>query len=513
MTTAAKAFIATPFGMVIAAVALGLAALKAAFTGSEEGQNKFTKIMAVINVVLGNFQDLLADLGESIIEVFENPGESLKKFGDLIKDNITTRFDGILNLIPNLAKAVEALFNRDFAGAAKIASDSVGKVFLGVESVTDSLSKAKDAIVDFGKQTAIEVGKSNKVEDDRAKAAILARNLIVDGAKIEAEIAELRLKAKTKDKFSAEERKGYILEAQELQDKLLAKELKVLTLRRDAQIVENSFSKTNIENENKEAEAKAAVSQVETERLNQQRATQIELNKLTIELGKDELQLKKAQIEAELILVKEGTSREYELRLQLINESLEIELQTAGDNLLAKNILEQEAFNERLKLEKEFNDEKADLEEKEKVKSDKASSDKIKSDKKEKDAAIKKEKDILENKKKQREQDLTNLGTILGKGELVQKAFALKEIGIDTGKAIASLTASSEANPANGVTFGGAGIAQFLSGLLRIGANIASAKALLSGSTSVPTSSGAGDGGGMARSVSGSAGMANVNAS
>ena len=91
-------------GMAIAATGLGLlvltiAALAAAFKGSEEGQNKFAKIMAVIGVVTGNLMDLLADLGEKIIWVFENPKKALDNFGNALKTNIINRVNGMLELI------------------------------------------------------------------------------------------------------------------------------------------------------------------------------------------------------------------------------------------------------------------------------------------------------------------------------------------------------------------------------------------------------------------------------
>ena len=62
---------------------------------------------------------------------------------------------------------------------------------------------------------------------------------------------------------------------------------------------------------------------------------------------------------------------------------------------------------------------------------------------------------------------------------LIQKTVALAQIGIDTAKAISSLTASSSANPANAISFGGAGAIQFATGLLTIGSNLAQAYSLL----------------------------------
>lgn len=61
-----------------------------------------------------------------------------------------------------------------------------------------------------------------------------------------------------------------------------------------------------------------------------------------------------------------------------------------------------------------------------------------------------------------------------------KKIATLAQLALDTASAISSLTRNSEANPANAVTFGGAGIAQFIAGIARITANIAKAKAVLS---------------------------------
>ena len=76
--------------------------------------------------------------------------------------------------------------------------------------------------------------------------------------------------------------------------------------------------------------------------------------------------------------------------------------------------------------------------------------------------------------------------------EKFNKGMALVQIGIDTGKAISSLVAASQSNPLNAVTAGGAGIAQFATGIIQIATNIAKAKQIL---TSGGTPSGGGGGG------------------
>lgn len=66
-----------------------------------------------------------------------------------------------------------------------------------------------------------------------------------------------------------------------------------------------------------------------------------------------------------------------------------------------------------------------------------------------------------------------------GEQVAAQKIATLAQIAIDTASAISSLTRNSEANPANAVTFGGAGLAQFIAGIARITANIAKARSVL----------------------------------
>lgn len=61
-----------------------------------------------------------------------------------------------------------------------------------------------------------------------------------------------------------------------------------------------------------------------------------------------------------------------------------------------------------------------------------------------------------------------------------QKLLTVAQIAVDTAKAISSLTANSQANPANAGTFNVAGALQFAAGIAQILANIAQARSVLS---------------------------------
>jgi len=271
----------------IGALAIAVLAVGRAFKDSEEGQNKFAKLMGVIGAVVGNLTDLLADLGEKIISVFENPKEAIKSFSKLVKENISNRLEGLTELIPKLGAAINLLFKGEFVEAGKVAGDAIAKVTLGVEDFTDKVIEAKDAVVEFGKEQVREGNAAAKVADMRAKAEIEERKLMLQKATLENKIANLRLKSREEDKFGAEERKQALLDAQKLEDILLEKETKVLKLRADAQTLENTFSRSNKENLNEEARLQAAVIRQQAARTNSQRQTQRELNRLNKEISAD----------------------------------------------------------------------------------------------------------------------------------------------------------------------------------------------------------------------------------
>jgi len=321
------AIIATGIGALLIAVT----ALGQAFTRSEEGQNKFAKILGVIGSVTGNLLDLLADLGENIISVFENPKQAITDFANLIKDNIVTRFEGLINLIPNLGRAVEQLFKGNFKEAGKIAADSVGKVVLGVDSVTDSVDNAINSVKEFGKEISDDAAAAAKIADQRANAEKKARDLIVERAEAERKIAELREKAVNKDKFTAQERIKFLEEAGRVSDELAAKEVEVAKLRLEAKQTENALTKSNKDDLNEAAQLEASVIQLETQRLNLQKRLSTELltsrREVTAEEKADlkELSdLKKTLRDAEA--VSEQEKRELEL----------IKIQEHYDNLIAQ---------------------------------------------------------------------------------------------------------------------------------------------------------------------------------
>jgi hypothetical protein len=234
-------------------------------------------------------------LGSAIISVFENPKKAIQDFTKLIKENIINRFEGMLQLIPKLGEAVNQLFKGNFSEAGKIAADAVGKVTLGVESITASISNATKAVVTFGKEINEEAKLSQKIADDRAKADKIDRKNTVDRAKANQRISELRFKAEQRDKFSAEERVEFLKEASKLEEETTNKEIEAARLRFEAKKLENSLSKSTKEDKDEEARLEAQLIQLTTSKLNLQKRLQTSITTFQNEVNAK----KQAEIKAE----------------------------------------------------------------------------------------------------------------------------------------------------------------------------------------------------------------------
>ena len=255
----------------IGALLLAVVAVGKAFTSSEEGQNKFAKIMGVIGSVTGNLVDMLANLGENIISVFENPKQAIINLKNLIVENITNRFEALIDTVGFLGSAFKKVFSGDFSGAmddAKKAGSSYVDTLTGVK---DTLNKVTEGVKEMSNEITKDAKAAANIADQRAKADKLDRKLITERAEANRKRAELLDKAAQKEKFTAAERIKFLEDAGKIEDDITAKEIKAAQLRYEAKVVENSLSKSTKEDLDKEAELKAKLINLETAKLTKQK--------------------------------------------------------------------------------------------------------------------------------------------------------------------------------------------------------------------------------------------------
>jgi hypothetical protein len=205
------AIIATGIGALI----LAIGAVGAAFTNSEEGQNKFSKIMMQIGVVTGNVIDILANLGKGIMslaKIFSDPAAALQGF----KDGIGDAVNGIKN---------------------------------------------------FNEETKKEIKLAGKLADQYAEADRAERALLVSRAKANRDRAELLEKAIDKENFTTAQRIGFLEEAGALEEKITNQEIQAARLRFKAKQQENTLSGSTKEDLLEEEQLRARLIDLETAKL------------------------------------------------------------------------------------------------------------------------------------------------------------------------------------------------------------------------------------------------------
>lgn len=202
------------FKIALAATGIGLfvvaiGTLIQYFSSSEEGQNKLSKATKQFGVIIGNLGDVVSNFGELLYNVF------------------TGNFD----------------------------------------EASKAFDQFSDSIKNFGKETREEIKLAGDLADRIANANKRERELLVERAKVNVEINKLKTKAAEVDKFTAQERINFLLQAAALEDEITKKEVDLASTRRDIKIEENSLSKSKKEDLDEEARLTADVIALEEQRL------------------------------------------------------------------------------------------------------------------------------------------------------------------------------------------------------------------------------------------------------
>ena len=270
----------------IGAFAIAVVAVGKAFTNSEEGQNRFAKLMGQIAVVTGNVFDILEDLGKSII---------------------------------NVSKLFANFFTGNLVGAKEAFDDL--KVSIG-----DTVEGVKN----FGEETRKEIAQAGKLADERARANKLERDLLVQRAEADQKRAELLEKAVDRENFSTQERIAFLQEASALDEEITNKEIQLAQIRLDNKKLENSFSESTKEDLEEEAQLQAELIGLETARLSKQKEVTSQVialkneekaaNEAASKAAQDEINAQQAALdsflsaEREAIAVSEDEKRELQIQ-------------------------------------------------------------------------------------------------------------------------------------------------------------------------------------------------------
>lgn len=339
MTAAGLAFIASPIGLVLAGLALALGAVISYFKGTEEGQEKLTKITAVASAVWGKFQDIVTGLGKAIVGMFENPIEAAKSFGKIIQTFVMNRIRDLLSGIRGLGNAISLLFQGKFSEAGDAAGKAFGDLHAAINPVAGAIRDNKDAIDEFidGLEESAKRGK--EIGDLLNAIYREETRLIRENAELERKTSLARLKSREQDLFTLSQQIDFLEQANDAIVQQSKNEVALAKMKLRAHQLEMQNSENRREDYRKEAELQAAVLQAETRSMTQRRRLVRELNTLRKQQRDEEIK----QEEERLSRLSDISKAEAELEIQKLKNR-------------AKNA---ETLEEQFEFEREIEEERA----------------------------------------------------------------------------------------------------------------------------------------------------------
>jgi hypothetical protein len=175
---------------IIGLIAGAINLIKDAFMSNQKVMDVFNTVMGTISTVIRDFFNFIFDNAGKVVdffkEIFENPAESIKKLGDLIKENLIERFNSLLDTFGYLGEALSKLFTGDFSGAwdsvKKAGKESID-IITGVNNTVDRTVEAVNKAVDA-------VGNYVEKIYDQNKALVEAQNQAKLAAANQARLSE-----------------------------------------------------------------------------------------------------------------------------------------------------------------------------------------------------------------------------------------------------------------------------------------------------------------------------------
>lgn len=476
------------FGLVLKGLGIGL--IIKAFQWFTETLGKNQRVVDAVNtafnflsLVFNDFINLVLDnvkpVADSFKAIFENPKESIKSFGESIKNNIIERFNSFLEMTSHLGKALMHLFKGEFKEAVNSAKEAALEsvdMFTGVDDsarkIANGVSEMGSAIADYTKRNW-QAAKSITALEKASRTAVVEQQRLVEVYDRQAEkLRQLR----DNDLESIDARikaNNDLAEVLDKQEKAMLGAANAQIAAAQAQVALNNSDENRVALIEAQANKEGVLAQIEGFRSEQK------MN--AIALQKEQMQLEERAIEAkDNLLIKEK-----EFNASLIEDDKK-RLDAEREILEQEKIIEQERLQNKVNSYKEGTMARLEAEIELKTRMQEIGQAIIQNEKDRAALEVQVEKEKEEAKATAREQAaesinaFSNLVGEIGQSVLKnQKAQALIQVGIDTASAISSLVKMSQANPANAVTAGGAGIAQFAAGILQIGTNMAKAVNIL----------------------------------
>lgn len=303
-----------PIGLLIS----GVVALFAAFSKTEKGAKFFKIALAVINTVFETLVGSVGTLAEDLIDVFNNPTESLKNFANLVENYVLSKVDILIDMFGFLGDVIKKVFEGDFDGALESAKKA-GEAYIDANPFVDLFEASADAAGDLTKKIIENVDATITLENQNyaLQRSMLATQKQI--AKLEGQEAQLQKQAEDstlsfQDQAKAQEELQKVQEQRfKKQESLISDEISIInqrfaiakknnqdTLEIQRELTEKTKELIGVRNE-------AALSETENLQISRQRNQDIWEQELDfiIDVGEKEVEIYKKIAEDESLSIEE----------------------------------------------------------------------------------------------------------------------------------------------------------------------------------------------------------------
>jgi len=460
-TKAALAFIATPIGAVLAAVAAVLGAVVQYFQRTEEGGDKLAVAMAYLSGTFEAILDVVGGLGKLLFDVFVTwfnvIATQFKINGLVMKEvilGLNVAYQKVFGSVEDYDKAQQELADNtdEIIKLAKEQKDNIvdgtKALVANTGAIVDNIAATGDKIAQTAEQQRLE-NALNKTRRETTVSSAEANRQIFEGLKL----------SKDETKSYEERRKGLEL-ASKAEQKLADDKLKIAQQEYDIIKARDAINDSNTEALQEVADAEAKVIEAQTASIRTQ--TKIQAAKITL------IKQEEAEINALQAKKKKAAEDDQKLQEETLTRTIESEqklkevkaiaaaeeLEDEGEKLIAFTAIEKERLRIQLEdetllkadielLEFESNQRLAVLRENAAAQQDDIRKRNLEKDKAAAETKKKLNKDVLNNGVNALNDALTFAQIIAGKDEKLQRKLATIKTVINTavgiGRAFADL--------------------------------------------------------------------------
>lgn len=153
----------------IGAIVVALGALIAAFLSTQRGADALTRVITPLKVVFETFVGFIQDVSFKVFDrlkaAIDDPKQALKDLGDVIVNNITNRFEAMIELGGAVSKVLTNLAKGNFEKVGEGLEDAANASIKLATGLDDVVGSVKEFAEETAKATAAALADGKKLTD------------------------------------------------------------------------------------------------------------------------------------------------------------------------------------------------------------------------------------------------------------------------------------------------------------------------------------------------------------